>query len=272
MCAAPSRRPRAASQPDSQMCADPVAVRSGAGAGAVEGHHVRGRVPGPRRAVLSGQQHRHVGHRVVRLSSRGAGPGQLPGDLPGTGEADLSGQPGQVDGEPVGAPLPGQPGHEQQRGEHPTAVPAPDVPAHQLHGARHGVQLAFAGPLSLAREVLSRSAAWAGERRRPVPHRRPPWPTHRVDQPLLRVSQGGPQRPQRTPRDICTTSDSNSAHGQRAPSTPGSTVSDSVVADTGQTTPHTSGWPPAVLQDQDRSSTERHATETSSPPRSDGAR
>ncbi len=36
-----------------------------------------------------------------------------------------------------------------------------------------------------------------------------------------------------TSRDICTASDSNSAHDERASSTPGLTVSDSVVADMG---------------------------------------
>ena len=41
-----------------------------------------------------------------------------------------------------------------------------------------------------------------------------------------------------TSRDICTANDSNSDHDERASSTPGSTVSDRVVADTGGDSSH----------------------------------
>ena len=71
--------------------------------------------PGPSVPSMPVSSAGHVGHRVVRLPAGGAGPGQFPGDLPGSGEADLGGQLGKIHRDPVGAPLAREPEHEQQR-------------------------------------------------------------------------------------------------------------------------------------------------------------
>jgi hypothetical protein len=81
---APPRRPGAAGQPQRHL--HPVFVRPGAGAGALEHHHIRGRVPGPQGAVGADQQCCGIGQRVVGMPRRGGGPGQLTGQLSGAGE------------------------------------------------------------------------------------------------------------------------------------------------------------------------------------------
>jgi hypothetical protein len=78
------RRPGAAGQPQRQSYPHPVFVRPGAGAGAIEHHHVRGRVPRPQRAVDAGQCG-GIGQRVVRLPRCGGSTGQLSGQPRGPG-------------------------------------------------------------------------------------------------------------------------------------------------------------------------------------------